>query len=110
MKRKSLQLDIFHNPSSTLTHSDPGVHAESLHQHIVEDDGQQSHQDVGETHVEHDGRPWNAQAETTERGGGDGGRAGSSAANQAATFKLLVQVVHVGDEAVVGKQEAHASQ
>lgn len=26
------------------------------------------------------------------------------------TFKLGVQVVHIGDEAVVGKQEAHSSQ
>ena len=44
-----------------LTHSDSGVHAESFHQHIVKDDGQQSHQDVRQTHVEHYRRAWNTQ-------------------------------------------------
>lgn len=65
--RKLLQGEFSHNLSLSLTHSDSGVHAESLHQHIVEDDGQQGHQDVCETHVKHDGRPWNTHTHT--RGG-----------------------------------------
>ncbi len=48
-----------------LTHSDPGVHAESLYQHVVEDDSQQSHQDVCQTHVEHYGRSWNTHKSVT---------------------------------------------
>lgn len=47
-----------------LTHSDSGVHAEPLHQDVVEDDCHQSHQDVRQTHVEHYGRPCNTHRHT----------------------------------------------
>lgn len=40
-----------------LTHRDPGVQAQQLHQRVVEDDGHQGHQDVGEAHIEDDGGP-----------------------------------------------------
>lgn len=40
-----------------LTHRDPGVQAQQLHQRVVEDDGHQGHQDVGEAHVEDNGGP-----------------------------------------------------
>lgn len=54
--------------------------------------------------------PATHKMEGVSAAGASGGSAESSALNQAATFKLVVQVVHVGDEAVVGKQEAHAGQ
>lgn len=40
-----------------LTHRDPGVQAQQLHQRVVEDDGHQGHQDVGEAHVKDNGGP-----------------------------------------------------
>lgn len=39
-----------------------------------------------------------------------GGRAAWTAEQLGPTWVLVMQVVHVGDEAVVGQQEAHASQ
>lgn len=50
-----------------LTHCDSCVHAESFYQHIVEDDSQQSHQDVCETHVKHYGCPWNTHKKHNSR-------------------------------------------
>lgn len=42
---------------SQLTHRDAGVQAQQLHQRVVEDDGHQGHQDVGEAHVKDYGGP-----------------------------------------------------
>lgn len=53
-----------------LTHGDPRVQAQQLHQRVVKDDGHQGHQDVGEAHVKDDGGPC--------REAGDGGTGGQS--------------------------------
>lgn len=40
-----------------LTHGDPGVQAEHLHQHIVQHHRNQSHENIRQAHVKHNGRP-----------------------------------------------------
>lgn len=43
------------------TGRDPGVRAQPLHQHVVQQHSHQSHQDIGEAHVEHNGGPCGGQ-------------------------------------------------
>lgn len=114
------------------TCSDPAVQAQPLHQRVVEEHGRQRHQDVGEAHVEDDGGPCDEDKagprvlgtapppaspalSGAREGGVPRGRAGSQLspglrATRGRTWEFVVQVVHVGDEAVVGQQEAHAGQ
>ena len=96
------------------------MQAQQLHKCVVEDDGHQGHQDVGEAHVEDDGGPCGEA--------GDGGWQGSSSPGSGAevspglgwlgsaascwrpTWVFVVQVVHIGDKAVVGQKKSHSSQ